>query len=151
MSESTGVIPQLEETDTEIELSTQELLALSQLPDVDRHEAVPALQPSKPEKLASLRKRSQPLALIAAVSVVGTAYVLGNPDGATQSAASPSPPMAQSKWSAPQQFAAGEPVRFANPFDTDEVFEFPPGTTENQARDAVAEILLKRAMSRQQT
>jgi hypothetical protein len=42
-------------------------------------------------------------------------------------------------------------VRFANPFDADEVFEFPPGTSQSQARDAVADVLLKRAVSRQKT
>jgi hypothetical protein len=39
-------------------------------------------------------------------------------------------------------------VRFANPFDASEVFEFPPGTPESDARDAVAELLLKRARDR---
>jgi hypothetical protein len=40
------------------------------------------------------------------------------------------------------------PTRFANPFDASEVFEFPPGTTEDEARAAVADILLKRARER---
>jgi hypothetical protein len=40
------------------------------------------------------------------------------------------------------------PVRFANPFDQAEVFEFPPGTTEAQARDAVAAVLLQRGQDR---
>ena len=44
---------------------------------------------------------------------------------------------------------AAEPVRFRNPFDKHEVFEFPPGTTQQQARDAVADVLLQRAMERQ--
>jgi hypothetical protein len=43
----------------------------------------------------------------------------------------------------------GEPVRFANPFDDKEVFEFPAGTSDVKARDAVAEILMARAMERQ--
>jgi hypothetical protein len=42
-----------------------------------------------------------------------------------------------------------EPVRFANPFDENEVFEFPAGTSEQDARDAVAGFLLQRAMARQ--
>jgi hypothetical protein len=41
------------------------------------------------------------------------------------------------------------PVAFANPFDRSEVFEFPPGTTRVEARDAVAQILLARARERQ--
>ena len=41
------------------------------------------------------------------------------------------------------------PLRFANPFDAEEVFEFPAGTSEDAARDAVAEILMQRARERQ--
>ena len=43
------------------------------------------------------------------------------------------------------------PVRFANPFDKSEVFEFPAGTTRTQARAVVADLLLQRAMERQQS
>lgn len=41
------------------------------------------------------------------------------------------------------------PVKFVNPFDTTEIFEFPPGTSETDVRDAVAELLLHRARDRQ--
>jgi hypothetical protein len=41
------------------------------------------------------------------------------------------------------------PVRFSNPFDASEVFEFPPGTTDDQARQSVAAILLQRGRDRQ--
>lgn len=37
---------------------------------------------------------------------------------------------------------------FANPFDRSEVFEFPPGTSESDARAAVAEFLIDRARGR---
>jgi len=40
------------------------------------------------------------------------------------------------------------PVKFANPFDRSEIFEFPPGTTRQDARDAVAQILIDRASER---
>jgi hypothetical protein len=40
------------------------------------------------------------------------------------------------------------PVRFTNPFDKGEVFEFPPGTTQTEARDAVAAVLLQRGQDR---
>jgi hypothetical protein len=43
---------------------------------------------------------------------------------------------------------APEPVLFRNPFDRSEVFEFPAGTTQAEARDAVAEILMQRARER---
>jgi hypothetical protein len=42
------------------------------------------------------------------------------------------------------------PVRFINPFDATEVFEFPPGTTQSDARQAVADFLLQRARDRYQ-
>jgi type IV secretory pathway VirB10-like protein len=40
------------------------------------------------------------------------------------------------------------PVKFVNPFDASEIFEFPAGTSQTGARDAVAEALLKRARDR---
>ena len=151
MSESAGVMPRIDETDTEIELSAQDLLALSDLGQVEEHATGSAPQPSKPAPGASPHKLALPLSLIAAVGVVGATYVVTSSDGATPSVANISQPMAQSEWPAPQQLAESEPVRFANPFDADEVFEFPAGTTETQARDAVADVLLKRAISRQET
>lgn len=41
------------------------------------------------------------------------------------------------------------PVRFTNPFDPSEVFDFPSGTGDDQARESVAAILLQRARDRQ--
>lgn len=46
----------------------------------------------------------------------------------------------------PQQ--PGTPVRMANPFDSSEVFEFPPGTSTAEARESVASLLLQRARDR---
>ncbi len=42
----------------------------------------------------------------------------------------------------------GAPVRIKNAFDATEVFEFRPGTTESEAREAVADLLLNRARER---
>jgi hypothetical protein len=53
-----------------------------------------------------------------------------------QPAASPEPPP--------------PPVKFANPFDRSEVFEFPAGTSKAEARRKVAELLLERAQERAQ-
>jgi hypothetical protein len=44
--------------------------------------------------------------------------------------------------------ALDSPVRFSNPFDASEVFEFPPGTSDEQARQSVAAILRQRARDR---
>jgi hypothetical protein len=43
------------------------------------------------------------------------------------------------------------PVRFRNPFDASEVFEFPPGTSDDSARESVAALLLQRARDRHAT
>ena len=40
------------------------------------------------------------------------------------------------------------PVRFANPFDANEVFEFPSGTSEAEAHREVADLLIVRARGR---
>jgi hypothetical protein len=56
----------------------------------------------------------------------------------------PTPPPPPADAPAP----AGAPVLFRNPFDRTEVFEFPPGTTQAEARDAVAKALMERARGR---
>jgi hypothetical protein len=40
------------------------------------------------------------------------------------------------------------PVKFANPFDRSEIFEFPAGTSKSEARARVADLLMKRAQER---
>ena len=51
---------------------------------------------------------------------------------------------------APAPFATPDvPVRFKNPFDASEVFEFPAGTSQAEVREAVAELLSQRAQERQ--
>jgi hypothetical protein len=42
----------------------------------------------------------------------------------------------------------GAPVRVANPFDASEIFEFPSGTSEADAREAIAGFLMERAVGR---
>ena len=41
-----------------------------------------------------------------------------------------------------------KPTLYRNPFDKTEVFELPPGLTQAEARDMVAEILMERARER---
>lgn len=144
MNDSTGLTPRTEETGMEIDLSAQELLALSALPQVDERSTTA-------KKVAPRKRGGLYLSMIAAVGVIGATYVLTNSDHGNPPAADTSQQLAQTPWPAPQQLAEGAPVRFANPFDTDEVFEFPAGTTETEARDAVADVLMQRAMSRQKT
>jgi hypothetical protein len=40
------------------------------------------------------------------------------------------------------------PTQIANPFDASEVFEFPPGTPKDAARESAADMLLERASER---
>lgn len=140
----------IDKEDTEVELSTQDLLALSDAVPVDEPDTGPALQPSKPTAIVSTHKPDAPqaatnqasrlpLAIIVIVSIAGVTHVLkpGGPTDQSQTSKQTSTP------------GQDEPVRFANPFDAAEVFEFPPGTTEAEARDAVAAVLKERAMSRQ--
>ncbi len=44
--------------------------------------------------------------------------------------------------------SVGAPVRVANPFDSSEIFEFPYGTSEADAHEAIAGFLMERAVSR---
>ena len=44
--------------------------------------------------------------------------------------------------------SAGEAMLIKNPFDRTESFEFPPGTSKTEARQAVAKLLMERAHDR---
>jgi hypothetical protein len=48
----------------------------------------------------------------------------------------------------PKVLAKQHAVRFVNPFDATEVFEFPAGTSKSAARAAVAKLLTERARGR---
>lgn len=50
---------------------------------------------------------------------------------------------------AAQDASALPPVRMKNPFDASEIFEFPAGTTKEEARAAIADVLMKRAQDRE--
>jgi hypothetical protein len=54
----------------------------------------------------------------------------------------------QPEWVAMQTEPVGDPVRVVNPFDASETFEFPAGTSEADAREAVAGFLIERATRR---
>jgi hypothetical protein len=53
--------------------------------------------------------------------------------------------------SEPASTTAAAAVTFANPFDHTEIFEFPAGTSAEEAQARVAEILLQRAQERAPT
>lgn len=157
-----------EEADTEVELSAQDLLDLSGLPSLPSPKP---LQPSPPPSDESharggdidARRGSSgrlpirltlPLSLLVTVGVIGGTYLFTTSSHTSPARAAnstqpvPSPP---SLAPTPEHMPAGKPVLFANPFDANEVFEFPAGTSRTEARDAVAKLLTERAMSRQET
>jgi len=47
-----------------------------------------------------------------------------------------------------QPAPAAATVKFANPFDRTEIFEFPAGTSTEEAKQRVAETLVQRAQAR---
>lgn len=107
---------------------------------------------TKGSPLAAMRHKPRLLigAAIAALLVVlgGVAHLAAKQKPVSAKvvaqAPRPTPPPPPAATPAP----AGEPVLFKNPFDRTEVFEFPPGTTEAEARDAVAKALMERAQGR---
>jgi hypothetical protein len=62
------------------------------------------------------------------------------------SQAVPVPPVSQV--SQASHVTQDPPVRVRNPFDAQEVFEFPAGTTKAEARQKVTQLLLQRAVDR---
>jgi hypothetical protein len=93
-------------------------------------------------------------AIVGVTVVLGTLVALGaiaqrtserKPLAAATSAPAPVPPAPAAS---PPPPPPGEPIRFKNPFDRSEVFEFPPGTSPAEARQAVAQLLMERARDR---
>ncbi len=90
------------------------------------------------------------LAIVTAAAIVTFASVAHH---GTTPVAPPLPIVAQvSKQIATPEptVSTEEPVHFKNPFDRSETFDFPAGTTQADARQAVAELLLQRASERRQ-
>lgn len=145
-----GLAPEPRHT-IELDLSTIETRALaaavvrdSTVPDpgkaTDAH--VPPPSPARPARSRAL------FAGVAAVLVTlaGIVHLAGEREVSVPTSASAGPHPAEPD---PLVSAQSASVRFVNPFDPGEVFEFPPGTTEEDARGAVADILIQRAQERQ--
>jgi hypothetical protein len=87
--------------------------------------------------------------VIGAMLVSSSLYLSWTPSPPVNIVASVPPPIVAPEPQPRPVLPAGEPVRFVNPFDRTEVFEFPPGTSKTDARDAVASLLMQRAHERQ--
>ena len=97
-------------------------------------------------------ERPAPVATsIASIPPVPVTVAPPPPASGPAPAPAPAPASASASASEPPSDAATppEPVRYVNPFDKKEVFEFPAGTSKAEARDAVAELLYERAQERQ--
>jgi hypothetical protein len=132
----------------ELALTDEDMLALSRAAEEEHAKT----SPGKSALIAtgaflrdqSVRSRIWPAVLASSVLGIVISVALGvvahrvptvtitAPSGAEQSAES-----------------LDSPVRFSNPFDASEVFEFPPATSDEQARQSVAATLLQRARDRQ--
>lgn len=90
------------------------------------------------------------IALSLTLAAIGAGSALYSSVGPFDAGHASMPRAAQSAHAqlAMQAELAGEPVRVANPFDASEVFEFPAGTSEADAREAVAGFLIERATRR---
>lgn len=126
----------------ELSLTAQQLEILSQA-------APPSPNDVRPTRRALHMSRWTAFAVAAAVSGVssGLTYLASArpevmPVAPSQYVAAAPEPVVQAEEPAPT------PVRFVNPFDKSEVFEFPASTTEAAARQAVAELLMERARDR---
>jgi hypothetical protein len=89
--------------------------------------AIASLSTARPTTGAKPSPPHQTPRLVAAATQTPTPAPTGSP--------SPAVPEAQ-------------PLRFKNPFDRSEIFEFPPGTTLEEARASVADLLKQRAQDR---
>jgi hypothetical protein len=145
------------EDTVEIELTDQEQLALSEAAEAPRAlapDAAPTNGSPAPAGDNCLWERTARIdfistatfaALVLAVAGASLWHTTGL-DARTTAAATPSasehvPP-------APAEAPRPPPLQVLNPFDPTELFELPAETTESEAREAVADLLLQRARSR---
>jgi hypothetical protein len=143
----------------EVELTTEDLLAMS--PSTGSIADSGALASESKDKEARRAARHAPRAR--RMSVAAVALTVGAIAAAAAAVAvivpmdrEPEPGMVAAalpqdtiiEEPAPPPEAEGPPVFFTNPFDETEVFEFPPGTSPEEARAAVADLLIMRAQER---
>lgn len=145
----------LEEGITEVEFSADDVKRLLRPRDSTARAATsPAAKSAKPAGRNGGRAWQLPAvvaaASIAALAGVGYLYAFAGKrapaplPSVVLELADPEPIVPSVKKLTP----VGPIVRIKNPFDRHEVFEFPPGTSQAEARDAVAKRLMERAMER---
>ena len=162
--------PAIGDETIELELTAEEMLLLSQAAEV--------AEPVAPAQISAVTARGRQSPWLASPSPIGIsassrarrwhpaplvkmmgaiiAYVALAWWGASQLAGQPQPPVTAAARPAivvPQPASmtssAKPAIRVINPFDATEVFEFPAGTSNDEGREKVAQILLQRAHERQ--
>ncbi len=152
----------------EMELRAEDALGLARsaaehLPGDDAEQSIAeaatsAREPSGQDASAAGGGRLRPLPILLGaagiISFAAAAIALYRPAGdelpaPTTVAVLRDPPPSSLPPATEESDPAPEPVQFRNPFDRSEVFVFPPGTSEADARAAVAEALIERARERQ--
>jgi hypothetical protein len=170
MSEPNDTNVSGQDADSEVELSAEQLRELSvtstskeQAERATPGAALPATSPASAARSASpethgSRSRDdrsavfrvgRSLGAVVAVMITGGALHHYVTTGTSDHSVSPTLTRSASHAAWAIQEPGGDPMRFANPFDASEVFEFPAGTTETEAREAVADFLVERAINRQ--
>lgn len=140
----------------ELELSVQQALSLSRAAAATRPHTPPVAiaRKSLPTTLLPADRRGAWSAAI--FSIAATSVLSG---GIVYLGTTPAEPLHVSGNTVVRSAAAAETalppsvdtvrVKFINPFDATEAFDFPSNTSETEARQAVAHVLLQRAHERQ--
>ena len=143
----------LEDDDTiELPLTEEDMLALSRAAETEHAETrlhkSALITAGAFLRDLSVRSgtRRWPLVLASSVSGIAIGVVLGMVVADRISTVTISAPSSATH----SAESLDSPVRFGNPFDASEVFEFQPGTSVDQARQSVAATLLQRGRDRQQ-
>jgi hypothetical protein len=143
---------QREEDTIELQFSAAQMQGLSRAAEA---EPTAAVAPTRPVAVRKRPRRHSPwktVALAAAMSAIssGITYVAATRAQASRAVEPQRLSQSLTPSPVPQYAPVREvPVKFANPFDATEVFEFPQETSQAEAREAVAELLLNRARERQ--
>ena len=146
----------LSDDTVELELAGEHALALSRAPRATAPSnqsgpvlAVPAYENFVLRRTARIDFVCNVTFAVAVVAIaVAFLWPASAPHAAAAATVTSAAPLATVAPAAGPTEPPGTPVRVSNAFDATEVFEFPQGTPESEAREAVAELLLSRARDR---
>ena len=139
---------EIDDDTIELALTEEDMLALSRAAEEDQADT----SPGRSARLVtgaylcdqSVQSRRWPQVIVSSVLGIVITVALGVVAHRTSMVTITAPSGAE-----PSAESLDSRVRFSNPFDASEVFEFPPGTSDEQARQSVAAILVQRARDRQ--